>query len=117
MSNLPNYSRWSRQSHIASLGMLCIAALALLAHFVLPSVVSIGLAQHAGIGLLGLFQVVVSFEAVRAGYFPGAGVYRGMYRGEKPIQFWSAVLLFGIIAPVACFAYGIFPVLGLLGLN
>jgi hypothetical protein len=110
------YSNWSLASHIAFLGIFSIGIVALLAHYFMPTVVSIEFVLHFGVGLSGLFGVIISLEAVRADVFPRMGVYDEIRRGESPVQFWIAVLIFGLVCPVACLAYGLSPALIWLGI-
>jgi hypothetical protein len=87
---------WSRVILLAMLIIVGIAAV--LRHFGVVHLENEHLAALGG-EFFGVFLIMNSLHAVRVGYFPGGPGTSGMHRDAKPIQFWVAVLLFGVCIP------------------
>ena len=90
---------------------LLILAAWLAQHF-MPASFSTEAVWQLAVTFFGIFTAVLTIEAVRAGYFPGKTGVKGIYREQKPFQFWAAVLLFNVLAFI-CVLRGAFFYFGL----
>jgi len=87
---------WSKVILLAML--LIVGTAAVLRHLGVVHLENEHLAALAG-EFFGVFLILNSLHAIKVGYFPGGSSTSGMHRDEKPIQFWVAVLLFGVGIP------------------
>jgi hypothetical protein len=98
-------TRRSRHRALSLALLVPCVALAISAYVAYPGTTSNALASSA-LAIFGLLPILLSFYAVRHGYFPSSHKGRGVSRYSDPPQFWvtaAMYLAFGLLILFAAF--------------